>query len=219
MPIAWVRQGLVPGTASSRSSGQNQKGAAKLQQGAALAAQLPQGKGRRDDGGFCKRSHTQPHTATPRRQGRVPPAYKWWAGGCSLQPPGEGSRSVLALLLLLLSPLRGRKPQRTLAGGHVEEEALVLVHLHLCQDPPPSGPGMLSHHQHSLRARIKEHLGSKLGTGTGATITFGQGETGEREKIYGKLSSQKVDLARPEKRQASFSKAKGLPMAGPQPLG
>lgn len=121
-------------------------------------------------------SLTLPHRAG--RDGFLLPI----SGGQGAAPSSHPVRG-LASLLLLLSPLQGRKPQHTLAAGHVEEEALVLVHLHLCQDPPPSGPGMLSHHQHSIRARIKEHLGSKLGTGTGVTITFGQGETGERETI------------------------------------
>lgn len=47
------------------------------------------------------------------------------------------------------------KPQHTLAEAQLVEEALALLHLHLSQDAPPTGHGMLSHHWHCLGAQIK----------------------------------------------------------------
>lgn len=89
---------------------------------------------------------------------------------------------------------------------------------------PPSMPGPSSQWPWDALPSLaqpqstdQERLSSKPGTRTGATTTFGQGGTGERETIEGKLSSKKVDLARPKKRQASFSK-RGYMWLGPSPL-
>lgn len=91
LSIACVGQELVPCTASSNTCFcSHQKGAEQLHQGAARAAQLPQGKGSGNEGGFCKRSHAQTHTARLCRQGWVPPACKQWTGAAPRSHPARG---------------------------------------------------------------------------------------------------------------------------------
>lgn len=84
----------------------------------------------------------------PDRAGRGGSSCLQVAGRGLLQGPAQQGASKCSRFAAAPSQLSWReqcKPQHFPTGAHLEEEALASAHLHLPQDPPPSGPGTLSH--------------------------------------------------------------------------